>query len=1309
MDFLLFSSRCRTGAWALVAVLFGILTFAPASSGFEPAGDEGSDLSSRAFFKPELYISTANLPLEEVLPQLPNQAAWESFQAQNPDKGAGPVRAFIDPRSGTATNILGAFPLIPGDGVGNAITLADLDRRIGYRAGNGVSADAVLAAVLDFVRGHRETLGVDVDQLGAGHAAKVTEELWQVSIPQTFHGIPVRYGRVAATVSHGNLIVLGTETWGNVKGLSPVPLLSSEQALAAGFGHVGGATELDVLVLGPTLEVIPVAPQEHQRGPVFGGPLGDGYEHRLSWTFAFRRAPEHATWEMIVDAQSGEVLAMQDLNHYLEGQITGGVYPITSTEICPTPGTCGEMQTGWPMPWANTGLAAPNNFTNSAGLIPVPGANLATTLSGQYVRISDNCGTIAENGAGNLDLGGVNGQHDCTTPAGSASAGNTPASRTAFYELNRIAELARGWLPNNTWLQSQLTANVNINLTCNAFWNGATVNFYRSGGGCRNTGELAGVFDHEWGHGLDDNDAGGALSNTSEAYADIAGIFRLQDSCIGHGFFETVDDGCGLTVDGTGFNSNEAQTGAAHCNTNCSGVRDADWTRHVDGLPDTPLGFVCGSCSASTGPCGRQVHCSAAPPRQAAWDLVTRDLTAAPFNLDSHSAFILGNKLFYQGSGNIGTWYSCTCGSSSSGCGATNAYMQWLAADDDNGNLNDGTPHMTALFAAFDRHGIACATPTPTNGGCAGAPTGAPTVTATAGDNQVSLAWSAVSGASEYWVFRTEGHAGCNFGKTKIAELAGTSYLDTEVAGGRDYHYTVVAAGTSAACFGPAASCQTVTPIAPPPQSPSVSITAPATGSFYDDGDSITFTGTASDPQEGDLSAQIAWSSSLDGALGTGASITTSTLSVGNHTITAAVTDLDGFTGSDSISITVRPACATEVYACDFESDQCGFIEGASTCTTGFFIRGTPDPVTNGGVVTQPAGAAAGTFAFFTQNNTGGAGIDDVDNGTCETLSQIVTVGTGSTVSVFVDYFHGQRDAGGDPPDGFVIDLIDADNPSVVVATVVSFGDVTNNAVWTAASAEVTGAPNRLRMRVRATDSPTLGDLVEGGIDNVRLCTNGTPPPNTAPVVTITAPANGSTFTEGDSITFTGTATDAEDGDLSAAITWSSSIDGVFGTGASVSTSALSAGTHTITASVTDSGSLSGSDAISITINAAPVNQAPVVTITAPANGSSFTEGTAIGFTGTATDAEDGNLTAGLAWTSSLDGPIGTGGSFSAVLSVGTHTITASVTDSGGLGGSAAITVTVTQACLPSGASCTDNAQCCSGNCKGKPGQRTCK
>src|SRR5262249_54270129 len=246
-----------------------------------------------------------------------------------------------------------------------------------------------------------------------------------------------------------------------------------------------------------------------------------------------------------------------------------------------------------------------------------------------------------------------------------ASAGNTASSRSCFYEVNKIAELARGYLPANTWLQSQLTANVNIALTCNAFWNGVSVNFYRSGGGCRNTGEIAGVFDHEWGHGIDDNDANGILSNSSEGYADITAIYRLQTSCVGHGFFWTSDRGCGMTVDGTGFNANEAQVGAAHCDLDCSGVRDAGWDKHADHPPDTALGFVCNSCSASSGPCGRQVHCAAAPARQAAWDLVARDLRAAPFNLDSQTAFVVGNKLFYQGSGNIGLWHACTCGASS--------------------------------------------------------------------------------------------------------------------------------------------------------------------------------------------------------------------------------------------------------------------------------------------------------------------------------------------------------------------------------------------------------------------------------------------------------------------------------------------------------------------------------------------------------------------------------------------------------------------------------------------------------------------
>jgi hypothetical protein len=78
-------------------------------------------------------------------------------------------------------------------------------------------------------------------------------------------------------------------------------------------------------------------------------------------------------------------------------------------------------------------------------------------------------------------------------------------------------------------------------------------------------------------------------------------------------------------------------------------------------------------------------------------------------------------------------------------------------------------------------------------------------------------------------------------------------------------------------------------------------------------------------------------------------------------------------------------------------------------------------------------------------------------------------------------------------------------------------------------------------------------------------------------------------------------------------------------------------------------------------------NSPPNVTISSPAEGDAFSVGAAIGFVGTADDHEDGSLTGSLVWTSDLDGQIGTGGSFSTTLSAGTHKVTATVTDSGGL------------------------------------------
>ena len=107
----------------------------------------------------------------------------------------------------------------------------------------------------------------------------------------------------------------------------------------------------------------------------------------------------------------------------------------------------------------------------------------------------------------------------------------------------------------------------------------------------------------------------------------------------------------------------------------------------------------------------------------------------------------------------------------------------------------------------------------------------------------------------------------------------------------------------------------------------------------------------------------------------------------------------------------------------------------------------------------------------------------------------------------------------------------------------------------------------------------------------------GTNPVNTAPTLNISNPANNSSFEQGETITFTATASDQEDGSLSDAIVWK--LDGVtLHTGASFTKSDLPVGTHTLDVSVTDSGNLTTNEQVTVTITQTGVEQTLVATIT---------------------------------------------------------------------------------------------------------------
>jgi hypothetical protein len=88
---------------------------------------------------------------------------------------------------------------------------------------------------------------------------------------------------------------------------------------------------------------------------------------------------------------------------------------------------------------------------------------------------------------------------------------------------------------------------------------------------------------------------------------------------------------------------------------------------------------------------------------------------------------------------------------------------------------------------------------------------------------------------------------------------------------------------------------------------PVVRMTAPQNNNdIYELGDNITFTGSAIDAEDGGISANIDWSSSKDGHLGTGASINVSSLSLGKHLINATITDRGGITRTTEQTATIQ-------------------------------------------------------------------------------------------------------------------------------------------------------------------------------------------------------------------------------------------------------------------------------------------------------------------------------------------------------------------------------------------------------------------
>jgi Zn-dependent metalloprotease len=587
------------------------------------------------------------------------------------------------------------IPLLPGRG--NKLALADL--KLAHQG--GPSAADVEARLRAFLAEFPELLNVSGLDLRLDTRSTVNvgdeKQIWFVELQQFHQGVPVEGAKVYFRINNGNIVQLGADRVAPVR-TSPRPKIDRAAALAAVVQALGFRVDEIKEILDPgTLKLVPALTTGEKPAEKYEGTPGGGYRHLLVWEVEFRRAGDPVTWQAKVDARSGRILSIVDANDY--AQVTGGIYPVTNTDP--------EVVQGLPFANVTNGSA---KVTDAAGNYTYSGGTSTVTLNGKYIKMADTCGAVslADGSTGNVAFGTSAGT-DCTTP-GVGGAGNTHAVRTGYYHLTNINRKAAGFLPGNAWLNGTLTANMNVNSTCNAYWDGTAVNFYRSGGGCSNTGEIAAVFLHEWGHGMDTN-SGGAASDkgTGEAVGDTFAFLETKDACIGQNFQPGVS--------------------CANCNATCTGVRDmasfATGGSHTIAKPSTvasDTGINCDrySCpyyqfifiGAYQGPMGYEGHCESYIASSANWDLAQQLIsrwgtTTGWAKMDSiWYKSLTPSKSAYQ----VASGGKCNPAATVNGCGATNWYTVYLAADDDDGNLANGTPNACRIWDAFNAHGIACGT-----------------------------------------------------------------------------------------------------------------------------------------------------------------------------------------------------------------------------------------------------------------------------------------------------------------------------------------------------------------------------------------------------------------------------------------------------------------------------------------------------------------------------------------------------------------------------------------------------------------------
>jgi len=370
-------------------------------------------------------------------------------------------------------------------------------------------------------------------------------------------------------------------------------------------------------------------------------------EPALAWKFLGSRPDptDHEAYTFFVSAADGSLLYLRDEVYHVD--VTGHV------DGKATPGTLPDVPYNPP--------ALRDLFRLRTAI--VGGNSTYTDASGNYVIPYGGSGTVTVEA--DLIAPWVHVYHDqgaeihltqSVTPPGPANftfnsspSEFTTAQVNGFVITVRTHDFIKERVPGWTGLDMQITCNVNLASTCNAYYSSAnqSINFYAAGGGCVNTAYTS-VVSHEYGHFIV-NRLGLLQGAFGEGYGDVIGMLMYDDPILGRDFY-----GVGTNVrDPVGENLQYPCSGEIHY-----------------------CGMLIGGCW---------------------WDI--RDQIG--ITEGSAPGLATTQQLFAD-------WSMITIGGIDTNSAHPQTAIEVLTVDDVDGNIYNGTPHFNEICTAFGNHNIPC-------------------------------------------------------------------------------------------------------------------------------------------------------------------------------------------------------------------------------------------------------------------------------------------------------------------------------------------------------------------------------------------------------------------------------------------------------------------------------------------------------------------------------------------------------------------------------------------------------------------------